>query len=206
MKKAKRIVILGAGFGGLVSAILLAKKNHELEIVLIDKNSEHLYTPWLYDVATSFLVKPKNKEIALLKKVSAVSIKELIKMHGFKNLRFRQAEIQGVDVKTKHVLLKSGMTLAYDFLVVALGAKTTYYGIPGMEKFALPMKTLEDGMQVQERIGELVKEVIAGESGVKILLSSALDQQAQRQLPSLLIFFKLPIEMELRSQKKYALV
>lgn len=190
MTKAKRIVILGAGFGGLVSAILLAKRNRQVEIVLIDKNGEHLYTPWLYDVAVSFLVEPKIKEIKALKKVAAISVKSLIEMHGFKNLRFRQAEVKNVDVDTKHVVLENGMTLAYDFLVVALGAKTTYYGIPGMEQFALPLKTLEDGMRVQSKVGELVTEVLKKGSGQKNIVIVGAGPTGTETASELVNFFK----------------
>jgi NADH:ubiquinone reductase (H+-translocating) len=162
MAKRERIVILGAGFGGLVTARTLAKARPDIDIILIDKSDEHLYTPWLYEVATSFLVHSHTTDLEALRNTAGISVSYLISCSGCSNIDFRIAEVTGIDARSKHVLLKSEATLSFDKLVIALGSEISYYGIEGLGEFSLDMKTMDNCLEVRARLEVLFDDLIAG--------------------------------------------
>ena len=137
MEAKKRIVIIGAGFGGLR---LAQELNHsKYEVFLIDKNNYHQFQPLLYQVATARL-EPGSISFPLRK----------VFQHS-KNVRIRIAEVNGVDYASKKVLTSIG-DYNFDFLVLATGCSTNYFGNENLEKCAFPMKSVPEAIQLRNRI------------------------------------------------------
>ncbi|HEX5233503.1 MAG TPA: NAD(P)/FAD-dependent oxidoreductase [Bradyrhizobium sp.] len=133
-----RVVIVGAGFGGLETAHRLA--GAPVEITLIDRRNHHLFQPLLYQVATASLA---TSEIAW-------PIRYLLR--GRHEVTTLFATVSGVDPAGKRVLLEDGGALPYDTLVLATGARHAYFGHDEWEPFAPGLKTLEDATTIRRRI------------------------------------------------------
>src|SRR5216110_939008 len=131
------VVIVGAGFGGLQAAKKLACKN--VRATVIDRTNYHLFQPLLYQVATAAL---SPADIAA--PVRAVLSK-------CKNMEVMLAEVQSVDVDAKKIKT-TDMEIAYDFLIVATGARHSYFGHNEWEKLAPGLKSLEDAIELRRRI------------------------------------------------------
>ena len=132
-----RVVIAGAGFGGLTCARAL--KHAHVDVLLLDRNNYHLFTPLLYQVATALL---DPGEVAR-------PVRELIRpLH---NADFRQAEITGVDLEAKHVMTDHG-PVPYDFLVLAMGAQSDYFGNPSLRENTFALKDLGEGLAVRNHV------------------------------------------------------
>lgn len=132
----KRVVIIGAGFAGLNLAKKLSKK---LQVVLLDKNNYHTFQPLLYQVATAGL-EPDS---------IAHSIRTLFKKHA--SFFFRIAQITKIDTQNKVIESNIG-PLSYDYLVIATGSVTNYYGNENLKKFAIPMKTVVEAIDLRSLI------------------------------------------------------
>ena len=137
-KAAHRVVIVGAGFGGLECALRL--KGAPVEITLVDRRNHHLFQPLLYQVATASLA---TSEIAW-------PIRYLLRDRSDVTTLF--ANVNGVDAANKRVLLEDGDTLAYDTLVLATGARHAYFGHDEWEQWAPGLKTLEDATTLRRHI------------------------------------------------------
>ncbi|MFL6817356.1 MAG: NAD(P)/FAD-dependent oxidoreductase [Bradyrhizobium sp.] len=133
-----RVVIVGAGFGGLETTYRLA--GAPVSITLVDRRNHHLFQPLLYQVATASLA---TSEIAW-------PIRYLLRDRPEVTTLF--ATVNGVDAKAKCVLLDDAGALPYDTLVLATGARHAYFGHDEWEKFAPGLKTLEDATTVRRRI------------------------------------------------------
>ena len=133
----KRVVIIGGGFGGLTAAKSLLK--YDLEIVIIDKTNHHLFQPLLYQVATAAL--------------SPADIAHPIRssFSGNKNVSVFLGEVTKIDCENKKVFF-NGSSINYDYLIVAVGSRHHYFGNPEWEKFAPGLKTLNDALQIREKI------------------------------------------------------
>src|SRR5690242_2448581 len=136
--KPHRVVIVGAGFGGLETAFGL--KGADVEITLIDRRNHHLFQPLLYQVATASLA---TSEIAWPIRYLLRDRKEVTTLF---------ANVNGVDAAGKHVLLEDGDPIPYDTLILATGARHAYFGHDGWEPFAPGLKTLEDATTLRRRI------------------------------------------------------
>jgi NADH dehydrogenase len=136
--KAHRVVIVGAGFGGLECAYRL--KGTPVTITLVDRRNHHLFQPLLYQVATASLA---TSEIAW-------PIRYL--MRDRREVTTLFANVNGVDAQSKRVLLDDGDTLPYDTLILATGARHAYFGHDEWEPFAPGLKTLEDATTLRRRI------------------------------------------------------
>jgi len=145
--KRKTIVIIGGGFGGIYTAkrlIKLFKKNDYIEIVLINENNYFIFTPMLHEVATGGLNRRSVVE----------PIREVVKG---KNFSFIRDKVKSIDFKKKEI--KAGeCCINYDFLVIATGAKTTYFNIPGADKYTLSLKTIQDANNIKNHIIEQFEE------------------------------------------------
>ncbi len=133
-----KTIIIGAGFAGLEAAKRLAKT--KTEVLLIDKHNHHLFQPLLYQVATCAL---SPGEIA-------TPIRQLFNKHS--NVSFIMGSCSQIDKENKRVHLECGMSFSYDNLIVASGARHSYFGNPQWEEFAPGLKTLDDSVNIRERI------------------------------------------------------
>jgi NADH dehydrogenase len=131
------VVVVGAGFGGIRAAQALAKIG--VKITLIDKYNYHLFQPLLYQVATAGL---SVDDIAY--PVRAIFTNK-------KNVDFRLAEVTGVDFESKVVTMNTGK-IGYDYLVVAAGGMTNYFGMESMEKNGFGMKTLDESVNIRNHV------------------------------------------------------
>ncbi|MGY3440852.1 MULTISPECIES: NAD(P)/FAD-dependent oxidoreductase [unclassified Bradyrhizobium] len=136
--KPHRVVIVGAGFGGLETAFGLA--GAPVEITLIDRRNHHLFQPLLYQVATASLA---TSEIAW-------PIRYLLRDRPEVTTLF--ANVCGIDAAAKQVELDDGGSVPYDTLVLATGARHAYFGHDEWEPFAPGLKTLEDATTLRRRI------------------------------------------------------
>jgi NADH dehydrogenase len=136
--KPHRVVIVGAGFGGLEAAFGL--RGAPVEITLIDRRNHHLFQPLLYQVATASLA---TSEIAW-------PIRYLLRDRPEVTTLF--ANVGGIDTANKRVLLDDGDSVAYDTLILATGARHAYFGHDEWEPFAPGLKTLEDATTLRRRI------------------------------------------------------
>jgi NADH dehydrogenase len=143
-----KIVIAGAGFGGLNAALGLEKKFREqkdVSVTLIDRHNYHLYSPALFEVAAS---EEELAGMALLKKSIALPLTEIL---SGKRVNFLQGEITNIDSRRKKV--KAGLReVDYDYLILACGSKTEYFGIEGAGKYGLPLKNLNDAFRIRNAL------------------------------------------------------
>ena len=137
LRERPQVVIVGAGFGGLEAAKKLACG--KVRVTVIDRTNYHLFQPLLYQVATAAL---SPADIAA--PVRAVLSK-------WENIEVILAEVQSVDVDAKKVKMTDG-ELDYDFLILATGARHSYFGHPEWEKLAPGLKSLEDAVEIRRRI------------------------------------------------------
>lgn len=132
-----RVVIVGGGFGGLNLARALAKRR--VRVTLIDRRNHHLFQPLLYQVATAAL-NPSD---------IAIPIRRILRSQ--KNAEVVLAEARGVDLAGKRLLLDEG-SLAYDFLVVATGARHSYFGHNEWTPVAPGLKSIGDAIEIRRRV------------------------------------------------------
>lgn len=169
-KNSESIVVLGAGFGGLRTAISIAKKTRK-EVILIDRNDYQTFTPTLYEIAAT------SKETANyldLKKIVTFPIQELIRKYPIK---FVQTNVETIDLINGDIHCSGNLKLKFDYLVLALGSETNYFDIPGLRENSLPLKTFMDALAIRNRIFNAVSDLsgqdLSGQEGkenLKILI------------------------------------
>lgn len=138
MTKRSRVVIIGAGFGGLWAAKALA--NNPVEVTLIDRKNHHTFQPLLYQVATAVL---SPGEIASpIRRILSKS----------RNTEVILGEVIGVDKEKQTVELENGTNVSFDYLIVAAGARHSYFGHDEWETIAPGLKTVEDAVEMRRRI------------------------------------------------------
>ncbi len=140
-----RIVIIGGGFGGLALAKKLCKK--EFQVVLLDKHNYHTFQPLLYQVSTGGL-EPDS---------IAYPIRKVLK--GYPNFFFRLANVESVDAKVKTVATNIG-EIKYDYLVLAMGSETNFFGNKEMAKNSMVMKTIPQSLNLRSLILENFEEAL----------------------------------------------
>jgi demethylphylloquinone reductase len=168
MTSVSRICILGGGFGGLYTALRLNqlawKQGEKPEITLIDRQSNFVFTPLLYELVTGEM---QGWEIA-------PPFAELLQGT---EIRFHQGTVESVDKVQKCVKLEDGTELAYDRLVLALGCETPAESVAGVTEHAIPFRTLDDAYRLDAKLRLLemssadrirVAIVGAGYSGVEV--------------------------------------
>jgi NADH dehydrogenase len=140
-----RVVIVGAGFAGLQFAKNINSKYYQ--VVLLDKNNYHTFQPLLYQVATSGL---EPDSIAYpIRKVFA----------NKKNFHFRMTEVESIDYTLKSIETSEG-ALTYDYIVVATGADTNFFGMKDVESNAFPMKSLLESLNLRSKILENFEQAL----------------------------------------------
>jgi NADH:ubiquinone reductase (H+-translocating) len=133
-----KVIIIGGGFGGLSAAQAL--KSAPVDVTLIDRRNYHLFQPLLYQVATGSL---SAGEVA-------APIRGILGRQ--KNARVWLGDVEDIDPAAKHVLLADGARLEYDFLIVAAGSKTSYYGHDEWQKWAPGLKSVEEAAALRHKI------------------------------------------------------
>ena len=137
LQQRPKIVVVGGGFGGLEAVRQLADKN--VDVVLIDWRHYHLFQPLLYQVATA----------ALAPADIASSTRSLLRKQ--ENLEFRMAEVTGVDFAQKTVQTSSG-EVAYDYLIVAVGGETNFFGMEDVQAHAFGLKDIDEAIAIRNHI------------------------------------------------------
>jgi NADH dehydrogenase len=138
MRTMPRVVIVGAGFGGLQCARALVDK--PVEVLLIDRQNYHLFTPLLYQVASCLLA--PSEISAPLRKV----------FRGARNVHVRVGEVVRVDFDTQEVVLADGDHVPYDHLVLAAGSTTNYFGDAELVHRTLGLKDLGEALQLRNHV------------------------------------------------------
>ena len=136
-EKLPRVVIVGGGFGGLEAAKKLACEN--VRLTVIDRTNYHLFQPLLYQVATA----------ALSPADIAAPIRAIL--HQCKNVEVMLAEVQTVDLNSR-IVHAGDLSVEYDYLILATGARHSYFGHPEWERLAPGLKSLEDAVEIRRRI------------------------------------------------------
>lgn len=135
----ERVVVVGGGFAGL--SLLKELANTKYQVVLIDKTNVHEFQPLLYQVATA-AISPGD---------IAFPFRKLLRGKKRDNIHFRMAELQGVDPAKKVVKTDRG-ALEYDYLVLAMGAVTNFFGIESVKENAMQMKTLSQALEIRNTV------------------------------------------------------
>lgn len=138
MHARPKVVIIGAGFGGLNAAQHLKKA--DVDVLVIDKRNYHLFQPLLYQVATA-MISPGN---------IASPIRHILSEQ--KNTTVIMADIVSIDKEKRLVHSSEGATYPFDYLIVATGSSHAYFGHPEWEKFAPALKTIEDAERIRSNI------------------------------------------------------
>src|SRR5438445_415723 len=136
-KPSPHVVVIGAGFGGLLATRTLAR--YPVRVTLIDRKNFHTFQPLLYQVATAGL---SPGEIA-------APIRWILS--GYRNVQVLMGEVQDLDLARKVVKLRDG-DISYDYLIVAAGASHAYFGHDEWEPLAPGLKTIEDALEIRRRV------------------------------------------------------
>ncbi len=180
----KRVVIIGGGFAGLRLARKL--KGSSYNVVLLDKNNYHQFQPLFYQVATAGL------------QPSAISFPLRRVFHDTPNITFRMAEAKEIDQLGKRVYTNIGY-LDYDYLVLAMGANTNYFGLNNIMEHSIPMKSVSEALFIrnkiisnyerainiedEEALKSLLNVVIVGGGPTGVELAGAMAELRNRVLP-----------------------
>lgn len=136
MSPPTKVVIIGAGFGGLEAAKKL-RKDPAIDVVIVDRHPYQLFSPLLYQVATGAL---PDDDIAYPVRAAIPGV------------QFIRGDVVRVDPQAHRIRLYDGTQVAYDQLVIATGSVGTTFGIPGVEEHALQMKSIADAREIKKRL------------------------------------------------------
>jgi len=179
----KRIVIIGCGFAGL--ALARSLKNSNYQVVILDKNNYHQFQPLFYQVATAGL-EPTSISFPLRKI-----------FQSYKNVFIRVAEVLKIDTENQIVECTLG-SVKFDYLVVATGVNTSYFGMKNIEKYSIPMKSTSEALSLRNLILQNYENAL-----------SAQTQDAKEGLMNIVVVGGGPTGVEvsgaLAEMKKYVL-
>jgi NADH dehydrogenase len=155
----KEIVVIGGGFAGINLVRGLADKAN-CAVTLVDRNNYNFFPPLLYQVATGFL------------NISNICYPFRKLFHDKKNISFRLGDLQKVIPEENKVVLSTG-ELSYDYLVLAAGTETNYFGMENIRMNALPMKTVDDAIEIRNYVLQKMEEsTVAAEEAEKRKLTT----------------------------------
>jgi NADH dehydrogenase len=135
-----RVVVVGGGFAGLAAVKTLSKIRPPVRTTLLEQHNYHLFQPLLYQLATG-VVQPAD---------IAHPVRGIIRR--YRRASVRMATVTGVDFDAREVLTQEGRSFPYDYLVLAAGATTNTFGIPGVEEYSFPLKTMPDALQLRAHL------------------------------------------------------
>lgn len=138
------VVVVGGGFGGIAAVRKLARAN--VDITLIDRHTYNTFSPLLYQVATASL---NPGDITWF--LRAIRAKQ-------GNVRFLKGIVTAIDHDSRHLSLHGDVSVPYDYLVLANGVTTNFFGTPGAEEFAIPLYKRSQALQVRDRLFENLEE------------------------------------------------
>lgn len=167
----KRVVIIGAGFGGLKLARKLIGSGYQ--VVIIDRNNYHQFQPLFYQVASSG-IEPSSILFPLRK----IFQKQ-------KDIYVRVAELYSIDTEKKEIHTSLD-TVWYDYLVIATGVNSNFFGMKNMEEYALPMKSVSEAMSLRNRLLQRYEKAV-----------TLRDQNERRKLLNVIVVGGGPTGVEL---------
>jgi NADH dehydrogenase len=138
MQTPKVAIVIGAGFAGLNAAKALANREG-LRVILVDHRNHHLFQPLLYQVATAGL------------NPSDIAVPIRVQFRGAPNVEIHLGHVDSVDLE-KRTVSGEGHEIAFDYLILACGARHSYFGHPEWEEFAPGLKTLEQATEMRRRM------------------------------------------------------
>lgn len=148
-----RVVIIGGGFAGL--NLVKGLKNKKVQVVMIDKNNFHQFQPLLYQVATSGIV-PDSIAFPLRKQFKK-----------YKNVFFRMAEAERIDSEQKELYTNVG-SISYDYLIVATGSTTNFFGMEDVQKYSVGMKSIQEALDIRSAILQSFEQaVLTSDKGLR---------------------------------------
>jgi len=134
-----RVLIVGAGFGGLQAALSLARAKPPAQVLVLDRHTYHTFTPLLYQVATAAL---EAEQIAY--PVRAI-------FRRWPNVECRVTEVSGVDLVSRLVQTDGG-AIPYDYLILAAGSVTSFFGVPGVAETSYHLRDLPEALALRNRL------------------------------------------------------
>ncbi|OCK51715.1 NADH dehydrogenase [Chryseobacterium sp. CBo1] len=134
----KHIVIIGGGFAG-INLVKSIARNKNFRITLVDRNNYHFFPPLIYQVATAF-IEPSHISYPFRKLFAR-----------YDNVNYHMGSLINVNTETQHIETDTG-EIFYDYLVVALGTETNFFGLENVEKCALPMKTIHEALYLKNHL------------------------------------------------------
>lgn len=137
MSRRPRIIIVGGGFGGLWAARALAQT--DADVYLLDKNNYHAFLPLLYQVAAAE-IEPEQV---------AYPVRSILRQ--LRSVRFVMTEVTGFDL-TQRTVYTTRQSYPYDYLILATGSRAHFFGVPGAEEHAFPLKTIQQAVSLRHRI------------------------------------------------------
>src|ERR1044071_4476803 len=136
--KRPHVVVVGGGFGGIAAVRKL--KRADVDVTLIDRHTYNTFNPLLYQVATASL---NPGDITWF--LRAIRAKQ-------GNVRFLKGTVTSMDHDTQTVHLEGGVEVRYDYLVIAVGVTTNFFGVPGAEEFAMPLYKRSQALAVRDKM------------------------------------------------------
>ncbi len=146
MVNKNRIVIIGAGFGGV--AMAKSFKNKNVDVLLIDQNNYHNFQPLMYQIATGGL-EPYS---------IAYPVRRIFR--GYKNVRFRMAEVESVDTKSKKLQTSTGI-FSYDHLIIATGSQTNFFNFESVRSELFTLKSIPDALNIRNFIFQNLEKALS---------------------------------------------
>ena len=136
----KHVVVLGGGFGGVGAAVNL--RHADVDVTIVDRNDYHTFQPLLYQVATDLL------------ETTAVGHPLRDLFHEHPRVTVHEAVVTGIDLDARRVDFERRDPITYDYLVIALGAQATFFGVEGAAEHAFPLYTLADAVRLRTHVLE----------------------------------------------------
>jgi NADH:ubiquinone reductase (H+-translocating) len=136
--KLPRVVIVGAGFGGIAAVQALTRA--PVDVTIVDQHNFHTFSPLLYQVASAGLA-PDD---------IAPNLRGIVQNNL--NVEARMATVHGVDFDRREVLVDHGVSIPYDYLILAAGAVSSDFDVPGVAEHAIPLKTLSDATRIRSTV------------------------------------------------------
>lgn len=150
----KKVVIVGAGFAGVRVALELYK-SRLVEVVLINDTLYHCFHADLYEVATAILDKERKIDFQNLESTVNIPLKKIFQN---KNVKLIIDKVVSINLVNNSLTTKDTGQIQYDYMVLALGSTTNYFGIEGARDFGHPLKTAEDALNIRNDIEELLTQ------------------------------------------------